>query len=140
VLLDPIHFAVVGFVIVPKQMQRAVKHQDLEFARKSTAVLSCISARRGGRDGDITKISLRWPRSRKADRLAESNRRKRQDVRGAGFAAIRLIHPRDLRVAYETNRHIRFAETKMLPQAAQKQFEWPPRYANGSLAVQDHPC
>jgi hypothetical protein len=46
--------------------------------------------------------------------------RKRQYVGGTPFFAKRLIHPRDLRVAYQADRRVRFLEKQRVTHAIQK--------------------
>src|SRR6266852_3062923 len=145
--LDAIHFAAIGFVIVAEQMQHAVENQNLQFAGQRAAQLLGISPRRRGRNGDVAeklpapRVALRGPLPRATqDHWTSPFRcRKRQHVRRASLFAKRLIHPRDLRVAHQTNRNVRFAETQFLAHASQKEFKWPACHAHGPLAVQDHP-
>src|SRR6266852_6401842 len=145
--LDAIHFAAIGFVIVAEQMQHAVENQNLQFAGQRAAQLLGISPRRRGRNGDVAeklpapRVALRGPLPRATqDHWTSPFRcRKRKHVRRAFLFAKRLIHPRDLRVAHQTNRNVRFAETQFLAHASQKEFKWPACHAHGPLAVQDHP-
>src|SRR5216684_6067562 len=145
--LDAIHFAAIRLVIVAEQMQHAVENQNLQFAGQRAAELFGISPCCRGRNGDVAQklsapqIALRSPlaRATQAYWTAPFPCRKRQHVRRAFLLAKRLIHPRDLRVAHQTNRNVRFAETQFLAHASQKKFKWPACHAHGPLAVQDHP-
>src|SRR5260370_16676892 len=141
--LDAIHFAAIGFVIVAEQVQHAVENQDLQFAGQRAAQLFGISPRRRGRNCDVAeklpapRVVLRGPlpRATQAHWTAPFRCRKRKHVRRALLLAKRLIHPRDLRVAHQTNRNIRFAETQFLAYASQKKLKWPACHAHGPLAV-----
>src|SRR5260370_1515532 len=128
-------------------MQHAVENQDLQFAGQRAAQVFGTAPRRRGRNCEVAEnlpapsVVLRGPlpRATQAHWTAPFHCRKRQHVRRALPLAKRLIHPRDLRVAHQTNRNIRFAETQFLAYASQKKLKWPACHAHGPLAVQDHP-
>ena len=55
--LDPVHFPVIGFVVVAEQMQRAVQHQYAEFARQAARQAAGVAPGHGRGSGDVAEIA-----------------------------------------------------------------------------------
>jgi hypothetical protein len=67
--LPPRHFALIGFMIVARQMKQAVQHENLDFNGQRMALLFGLAKRRGHADGEVS------------GNIGRASRRKRQHIR-----------------------------------------------------------
>jgi hypothetical protein len=58
-LFPPSHRAIVGFMIVSRQMQHSVQRQNLDFFRRRVAEAACILGRDIGGNRHISSESFR---------------------------------------------------------------------------------
>ena len=54
--LKPVHLAIVRFVIVAREMKRAVNHQMIDLAREGEGQLSCVPCSGLSRDDQIAEM------------------------------------------------------------------------------------
>jgi hypothetical protein len=112
-----------------------MENQNLKLRLQCAPILIGIAASRSGRDGNVAEIHggafatitpAALPQRSSAapglqtDRVVSLDGRKRQYVGRAPFFAKRLIHPRDLRVAYKADRGVRFLEAQRFTHAIPK--------------------
>src|SRR5580704_1855325 len=138
-------------------MQYTMQDQYSQLTAQTSSIFFRVSPRRQWRNSNVSQISLHGSRGLvsptllcalcvRCVNLLSSDRRspppffrgKRKHIRGPFLLAKGLIHPRNLGIAYQANGDVRIPQIHLVLYAPQKRFEWLPRHADRTLAVQNH--
>src|SRR5262249_40026829 len=126
-------------------MQHSVQNQHAQLSEQLSVVPLRIFSRRLRRNGNISeearaRVAPRRFLSAAAPEPGRSSCGKSENVRGSPFFSVRLIEPRNLRIAHKADRHVASLDPDLFAHAFEKPLERSSRNSDFALTVQNHSC